>query len=125
MGLGHDHARPADDLANGSAHGEATAAGTRRRLGLVLAITATVLLAELIGTVLTGSLALLTDAAHMLVDVGGLTMAFLAAGLVRRPATARRAKRRSPRSPTPPASCAASHICAATRPIAWRRSPPN
>lgn len=90
MGLGHDHAGPADDLANGSAHGEATAAGTRRRLGLVLAITATVLLAELIGTVLTGSLALLTDAAHMLVDVGGLTMAFLAAGLVRRPATARR-----------------------------------
>lgn len=90
MGLGHVHSGPAHGLAHDPANGGATVGGTRRRLGLVLAITAAILLAELVGAVLTGSLALLTDAAHMLVDVGGLTMAFLAAGLVRRPATTRR-----------------------------------
>lgn len=90
MGLGHVHSGPAHGLAHDPANGGATVGGTRRRLGLVLAITAAILLAELVGAVLTGSLALLTDAAHMLVDVGGLTLAFLAAGLVRRPATTRR-----------------------------------
>lgn len=47
-------------------------------------------MAEIIGSILTGSLALLVDAAHMLTDAGGLAVALLAAGLVRRPATTRR-----------------------------------
>ncbi|GAA4283551.1 cation diffusion facilitator family transporter [Brevibacterium daeguense] len=71
----------------GHSHGEGQ---SRRRLGVVLGLTAVVFLAEVLGAVVTGSLALLTDAGHMLVDVLGLGMAFFAAGLMLRPATGRR-----------------------------------
>ena len=43
-------------------------------------ITAVVLVAEVIGSIITGSLALLVDAAHMLTDAGGLTIALDALG---------------------------------------------
>jgi cobalt-zinc-cadmium efflux system protein len=62
----------------------------RGRLAVALGITAAVLVAEVIGAVVTGSLALLVDAAHMLTDAGGLAIALLAATLVRRPANAKR-----------------------------------
>ena len=62
----------------------------RGRLAAVLAITGGVLVAEVVGALLTGSLALLADAAHMLTDVAGLALAYVAAGLVRRPVTERR-----------------------------------
>ncbi len=62
----------------------------RTRLAIAFGITAVVLVAEVIGSVVTGSLALLVDAAHMLTDAGGLAVALVAATLVRRPATARR-----------------------------------
>jgi cobalt-zinc-cadmium efflux system protein len=61
-----------------------------RRLAVVLSITGTVLVAEVVGAVLTGSLALLADAGHMLTDVAGLVLALLAARLVNRPATNKR-----------------------------------
>ncbi|OJX68011.1 MAG: cation transporter [Micrococcales bacterium 73-13] len=54
------------------------AAGTAR-LGIALGITLAVLVAELIGAWLTGSLALLTDAAHMVTDAAGLGIALAAA----------------------------------------------
>lgn len=63
---------------------------SRTRLAIAFAITAIVLIAEVIGAAITGSLALLVDAAHMLTDAGGLAVALIAATLVRRPATARR-----------------------------------
>ena len=62
----------------------------RGRLAVALGITAVVLVAEVIGSVITGSLALLVDAAHMLTDAGGLTIALVAAGLANRPPTDRR-----------------------------------
>jgi len=62
----------------------------RGRLAIALGITAAVLVAEVIGSVITGSLALLVDAAHMLTDAGGLAIALLAATLVRRPANSKR-----------------------------------
>lgn len=62
----------------------------RGRLAVALGITSTVLVAQAVGAVLTGSLALLVDTAHMLTDAGGLVMALVAAHLTRRPATARR-----------------------------------
>jgi len=62
----------------------------RGRLAVAFGITAGVLLAEVIGAVLAGSLALLVDAAHMLTDAGGLLLALAAARLVARPANARR-----------------------------------
>ena len=48
-------------------------------LAIAFAITSSILIAEVIGAVITGSLALLVDAAHMLVDAGGLLLALLAA----------------------------------------------
>ena len=57
---------------------------------LVLAITGTVFVAEVIGGLLSGSLALLADAGHMLTDSTGLLLALLGASLATRAATARR-----------------------------------
>jgi cobalt-zinc-cadmium efflux system protein len=59
-------------------------------LAVALAITAAVLVAELVGAAITGSLALLVDAAHILTDAGGLAIALIAAGLAHRPPTAKR-----------------------------------
>jgi Co/Zn/Cd efflux system component len=61
-----------------------------RRLGWALAITATFMAVELVGGLLSGSLALLADAAHMLTDAGALALAWFAARLTMRPANARR-----------------------------------
>lgn len=63
---------------------------TRRRLTIALAITAIVLLIELVGGWLAGSLALLADAAHMLADVAALGLALIAAWIAQRPATPQR-----------------------------------
>jgi cobalt-zinc-cadmium efflux system protein len=62
----------------------------RRRLAIAFGITASILVAEIIGAVTTGSLALLVDAAHMLTDAGSLAVALFAATLTTRPATAQR-----------------------------------
>jgi cobalt-zinc-cadmium efflux system protein len=68
-------------------HGAAQLADNRGRLRTVLTITILVLLAEVVGAVVSGSLALLADAAHMLSDVAGLTLAWVASVLAQRPAT--------------------------------------
>ncbi|MGK2348964.1 cation diffusion facilitator family transporter [Actinomyces sp. W5033] len=78
-----------------TAHGHSThshchdhaAASSARRLGLVLALTATVLLAELVTALLSGSLALLADAGHMATDSAGVVIALTAALLAKRPAS--------------------------------------
>jgi cobalt-zinc-cadmium efflux system protein len=57
---------------------------------VVLSLTTAYLVAEVIGGLLTGSLALLADAGHMLADVFGLTMSLAAVSMAARPATARR-----------------------------------
>ncbi|MGH2727626.1 MAG: cation diffusion facilitator family transporter, partial [Actinomycetota bacterium] len=62
----------------------------RRRLRVVLAITSTVFVAELIGGLVSGSLALLADAGHMFTDVAGIGLALIAIGLAARPASAQR-----------------------------------
>lgn len=63
---------------------------SRTRLLIAFGITVTVLVAEVMGAILTGSLALLVDAAHMLTDAGGLGIALVAATLMRRPPTQKR-----------------------------------
>lgn len=70
----------------GHAHG-APGAGSVRRLAVVLALTATVMVLGVVGAVVSGSLALLADAGHALTDVFGLGLAVVAAYLARRPAT--------------------------------------
>jgi cobalt-zinc-cadmium efflux system protein len=63
---------------------------SRRRLALALAITALVMVAEVVGGWIAGSLALLADAGHMLADGAALGLALFAAHVAQRPATAQR-----------------------------------
>ncbi len=57
------------------------------RLRIVFGLTAAYLVVEVVAGLLTGSLALLADAGHMLADVGGLALALLAIRFAERPAT--------------------------------------
>jgi cobalt-zinc-cadmium efflux system protein len=65
-------------------------ADSRRRMTVALGLTAAVMVVELVGGLLAGSLALLADAGHMLADVAALGIAVGVAYLVRRPATPER-----------------------------------
>ncbi|TKV29379.1 cation transporter [Arthrobacter sp. NamB2] len=76
MGSHHHHARP--DEAN------------RRPLAGALTITLGVFVLQIVGSLWTGSLALLFDSVHVLTDAAGLAMALGAATLAGRPASARR-----------------------------------
>jgi cobalt-zinc-cadmium efflux system protein len=77
--MGHDH--PA-------VHADGHA--SERALLIAFCISAGILLAEVVGAVVTGSLALLVDAGHMVVDTGGLGVGLVAARLARRSPTAQR-----------------------------------
>jgi cobalt-zinc-cadmium efflux system protein len=60
------------------------------RLTTVLVLTAAFMVVEVIGGVLSGSLALLADAGHMLTDVAALGLAVLSQRVAQRPADSRR-----------------------------------
>lgn len=78
-------------MGHGHSHGPVTTAGgQRRRLTVVLGLTLTVLVAEVVGAVLTGSLALLADAGHMATDAAGIALALAAVTLAQRPAGGQR-----------------------------------
>jgi cobalt-zinc-cadmium efflux system protein len=57
-----------------------------RRLWIVLILTAAFMVVEAVGGWVSGSLALLADAGHMLTDVGALALALLTAWIAQRPA---------------------------------------
>ncbi|MDP1962215.1 MAG: cation diffusion facilitator family transporter, partial [Reyranella sp.] len=78
MGAGHSHGPPAGTTAGGR---------HKSRLQWALGLTASFVGVEVVGGLLTGSLALLADAAHMLTDVAGLALALLAIRFAERPAT--------------------------------------
>lgn len=59
----------------------------KRRLTIVFGLTTSYMLAEAVGGLLTGSLALLADAGHMLTDAGALGLALFAIRYAERPAT--------------------------------------
>lgn len=59
----------------------------QRILGIVLALTSIYLVAEVAGGILTNSLALLSDAGHMISDASGLIISLVAVTLACRPAT--------------------------------------
>src|SRR5213082_779579 len=63
---------------------------SRRRLQVVLAITAAVMVTEAVGGWLAHSLALLADAGHMLADVAALGLSLVVTALAQRPVTAER-----------------------------------
>ena len=60
------------------------------RLGWALAITAGYLVAEVVGGLMTNSLALLSDAGHMFSDIAALALTICAFQIARRPATSKR-----------------------------------
>lgn len=75
----------------GAGHSHGTATGKHRnRLVAVLGITSTILVVEVVGGLLSGSLALLADAGHMLTDAAGVGLALLAATFAAKPATPER-----------------------------------
>lgn len=74
----------------GEGHSHDHSASTRPRLAVALGLSLALLAAELVGALLTGSLALLVDAGHLLTDAAGLTMALLAATAMAKPPTPRR-----------------------------------
>lgn len=79
---------PAHGHSHGHGHGHGSS--STARLAIAAALTCGIVIAQAVGTVLTGSLALLTDTAHALVDASGLIIALTAAALMRRPATSTR-----------------------------------
>jgi cobalt-zinc-cadmium efflux system protein len=64
-------------------------ASNRRLLTISLCLTATVMLVQVVGALLTGSLALLADAAHMFTDSSALVVALIASTVAARPANDR------------------------------------
>lgn len=62
-------------------------AKNQRPLWIAFGLTATYFVVEVVGGLMTNSLALLADAAHMLTDVGGLGLALFAAWISSKPAT--------------------------------------
>ncbi|WP_449623842.1 cation transporter, partial [Rothia mucilaginosa] len=65
------------------------AASMRPRLLIAFSLAVVIVLAQAIGSLVTGSLALLTDTAHAVTDASGLLVALTAASLMTRPATSR------------------------------------
>jgi cobalt-zinc-cadmium efflux system protein len=82
----HEEARAHEEHDHGADLREAS----RKRLWWTLAINLAFLLIEFVGGLLTGSLALLADAGHMLTDVLAMALAIFVAHLATRPATPER-----------------------------------
>jgi len=66
---------------------ESARAGVPRKLLIVLVLTLVFMVVEAVGGWLSGSLALIADAGHMLTDAGALGLSLVTATLARRPAT--------------------------------------
>jgi cobalt-zinc-cadmium efflux system protein len=62
----------------------------RKRLGIALGFTSVILFAEAIGGYLANSLALMSDAGHMLTDVSAIALALLALWFASKPANAKK-----------------------------------
>jgi cobalt-zinc-cadmium efflux system protein len=74
----------------GHEHSHTRGLANRRRLAAVLALTLGFLAVEVVAGILTGSLALLADAGHMLTDVAGLVLALAAMKFAERRPSPRR-----------------------------------
>jgi cobalt-zinc-cadmium efflux system protein len=78
-GLGHDHG-----------HSRTATGQHRQALLTVMVLSGLIAVAEVTGGVITGSLVLVADAAHMAADVFGIGLSLLAARFAARPPTGRR-----------------------------------
>lgn len=76
----HDHAHGVSGVRGQANH---------RLLAISLTLTSVVMVVQVVGALLTGSLALLADAAHMFADASALVIALIASIVAARPANAR------------------------------------
>jgi len=87
----HDHSHNADGGHTGhghdhGGHGAHHHAANERSVAIAATLTGAFMLAEVAGGLISGSLALLADAGHMLTDFASLALAWLGFRLARRPA---------------------------------------
>lgn len=84
-GHAHNHG-----LGGPGSSGETATARHRKRLILVLVITLAVVAVQLVGSLVSGSLALLADTGHLISDATGVAIALIASLIAARPATPQR-----------------------------------
>jgi len=82
VGVGHEHTPSAVEAGQ--------APDFRKKLWLAFGITAIIVVVQFVGSIVTGSLALLTDTVHAFTDAAGLLVALIAATLALKPATPKR-----------------------------------
>jgi cobalt-zinc-cadmium efflux system protein len=85
----HPHSHDHDHSGHGHSHHHGHAAN-ERSVGWAAVLTGGFMIAEVVGGLLSGSLALLADAGHMLTDFASLALAWLGFRLTRQPADWRR-----------------------------------
>lgn len=83
MGAGHSHGQ-------GHTHGGSAGSKNRKRLAITLGLVAVYMVAEVVGGLLTNSLALLADAGHMLSDAAALALSLFAIWIAQKPPTPQR-----------------------------------
>ncbi len=82
----HSHAHSHAHHDHDHSHGVADTTDGRRRVAIAAVLTFAFMIAEVVGGLISGSLALLADAAHMLTDAGSLALAWIGFKLAERPA---------------------------------------
>ncbi|HEU4385187.1 MAG TPA: cation diffusion facilitator family transporter [Anaeromyxobacteraceae bacterium] len=87
---GGDHHHGDEHAAEHALHAHGADGGRARRMALSLGVTAAIMLTEAVGGWLASSLALISDAGHMLTDVAALALALVAIRLGSRPADEKR-----------------------------------
>ena len=89
-GHSHDHSHPGHQHGEGAyGHSHLTHASTARELAVAVGLTSLILIVEVVGGIFSHSLALLSDAAHMVTDVASLGLAWYAHRQSARPPTER------------------------------------
>lgn len=88
--MGHAHSHAGHDHGHGHGHHDHTAGANARMLAWALVLTGSFLIVEVAGAFWFNSLALLSDAGHMMTDVAALAIALVAIKVGQRPADDRR-----------------------------------
>jgi len=90
MSSKHAHSHGHDHKHHDHSHTPPVSQDNERRIFIAMLLTGGFMVAEIIGGLLSGSLALIADAGHMATDTAALALAWLAFRLSKRPADARR-----------------------------------
>ena len=90
MGAHHDHGGSPPGHSHGHASHQAGRAGDRRRMMIALVLTSTLFVVEVVGGLMSHSLALLSDAGHMLSDLASQGLSLAALVIAGRPSDSRR-----------------------------------